>query len=98
MRKSSRLVSVVISHLALLSGLVVLPTVGQSQGVTFPVLNWIPPTTFPAGTTLETLNGQGLLIAGTKASGTIPMWLCLAATPPSAQCNTTYSFAMVGKN
>jgi hypothetical protein len=96
MRNSSRLVSVVFSYFALLSGLVALPTAGQSAPLT--VLNWIPPNSFVPPTTLESLNGDGLLVSGSKASGTIPMWLCLAATTPSAQCNTTYSFAMVGKN
>jgi hypothetical protein len=99
MRNSSRLVSVVFLQVAVLFGLIALPTVGQGgQPTTYPVLNWIPPTTFPAGTTLESLNTAGKLVAGAKASGTIPMWLCLAATPPSTQCNTTYSYAMVGKN
>jgi hypothetical protein len=96
MRKSARLVSVAFSYVALIFGLFALPTVGQGASLT--VLNWIPPNSFPAGTTLESLDAASLLVAGTKASGTIPMWLCSAATPPSAQCNTTHSFAMVGKN
>ena len=96
MRKSSRLVSVVFPHLALVYGLLALPTIGQ--GASLNVRNWIPPNSFVPPTTLESLNGDGLLVSGSKASGTIPMWLCLAASSPSAQCNTTYSFAMVGKN
>jgi hypothetical protein len=96
MHKSARLVSVAFSYVALLCGVFAMPTVGQGASLT--VLNWIPPNSFPAGTTLESLDSANLLITGTKASGTIPMWLCSAAASPSAQCNTTYSFAMVGKN
>jgi hypothetical protein len=96
MLKSSRLVSVVFSHLTLLCGLFALPTIGQGKPLT--VLNWIPPNSFVPSTTLEALNTDGLLVSGSKSSGTIPMWLCLAASSPSTQCNTTYSFAMVGKN
>jgi len=97
MRKSSRLVSVVFSYLAVIVGLFALPTMGQSQ-VTYPVLNWIPPNSFPAGTTVDSLNTAGLLVPGTKASGTIPMWLCsITATTPHPLCSAD-SFAMVGKD
>ena len=85
-----------LSHLALIFGPLALSTVGQGAPLT--VLNWIPPNSFNPPATLDSLNTAGLLVSGSKASGTIPMWLCLAATTPSAQCNTTYSFAMVGKN
>jgi hypothetical protein len=107
MRKSSRLVSVVFSHLALLSGLVALPTVGQGAALT--VLNWIPPNSFvppPTNpptpppippTTLDSLNTDGLLVSGSKASGTIAMWLCSITATTHPLCSTS-SFAMVGKD
>ena len=110
MRISSRLVSVVFSHLALLCGLVALPTVGQSGSLS--VLNWIPPTpltgspcdffTYPATTPPPPAGTCPTSIAGAKeVTGTIPMWLStdtastvLYGTPPQ----TTQPIAMVGKD
>jgi hypothetical protein len=103
MRKSSRLVSVVFSQVAVLLGLIALPTVGQGAPLT--VLNWIPPNSLiplatvpPAPpTTLDSLYTAGLLVAGTKPSGTIPMWLCSTTATTHPLCSTN-SFAMVGKD
>jgi hypothetical protein len=111
MRKRSRLLSVAFTQFALLVALIVLPTAGQSTSPTPPeppasppytVLNWIPHVSeycpncgLAAGTTLDSLNQNGLLVSGTKASGTVPMWLCSSGT----QCaGTGYEFAMVGND
>jgi hypothetical protein len=103
MRKSSRLVSVVFSHLALLCGLFALPTAGLSQGVTYPVLNWIPPppltgspcdfftfpaTTPPPGTCPTSITGAK------EITGNIPMWLGADTTSNPV----VYNFAMIGKD
>jgi hypothetical protein len=103
MHKNARLVSVAFSYVALLCGVFAMPTVGQGAPLT--VLNWIPPnslvppvTTPPTPpTTLDSLNTAGLLVPGTKASGTIPMWLCSTAATTHPLCSTN-SFAMVGKD
>jgi hypothetical protein len=103
MRKSARLVSVAFSYVALIFGLFALPTVGQGAPLT--VLNWIPPNSFvppvttppTPPTTLDSLNTDGLLVPGSKASGTIPMWLCSTAATTHPLCSTN-SFAMVGKD
>jgi hypothetical protein len=101
MHKSARLVSVVFSCVALIFGLFAMPTVGQGAPLT--VLNWIPPTS-PSIASLAPCSfvAPTCIIppatTSAKTTGTIPMWLCSAAASPSAQCNTTYSFAMVGKN
>ena len=100
MRKSSRLVSVVFSHLALLCGLFALPTAGLSQGVTYPVLNWIPPT-LAHGLSVRFLYLSGnyaaapcpASITGAKEiTGNIPMWLGGTLLHPVANP------AMVGKD
>jgi hypothetical protein len=107
MRKRSRLLSVAFTQPALFVALIALPTAGQSTSPPPPgpppsppytVLNWIPHASaycmscgLAPGTTLDSLNSQGLLVAGTKASGTVPIWLCSSGT----QC-ANYQFAMVG--
>jgi hypothetical protein len=90
MRKRSRLMSVALSHLALIVGLCALPTLGQSQ-TTFPSLNWTPPidfaggspASFPVGTTATSL----------ITTGTIPMW-----AGSDTFNSVTYNFSMVGKD
>src|SRR5205814_1917750 len=108
MRNSSRLLSVVISHLALLSGLVALPTAGQSKPLN--VLNWIPPAsltgspcdffTFPA--TTPPPGTCPTSIAGAKGvTSTIPMWLSsdtASSVPYGTPPQTTQPVAMVGKD
>jgi hypothetical protein len=96
--------SVAFTQFALLIALIALPTAGRSTSPSAPplppytVMNWIPHTSsfcpncgLAAGTTLDSLNSEGLLVAGTKASGTVPMWLCSSGI----QC-ANYQFAMVG--
>ncbi len=95
MRKSYRLVSVVFSRLVVLSGLIALPAAGH--GAALNVLNWIPPNSLLPPTTLDALNTGGLLVSGTKPSGTIPMWLCSTTATTHPLCSTN-SFAMVGKD
>jgi hypothetical protein len=103
MHKSTGLVSVAFSCVALISGVFAMPTVGQGAPLT--VLNWIPPISFvppvtappTPPTTLDSLNTDGLLVPGTKASGTIPMWLCSTTAATHPLCSTN-SFAMVGKD
>ena len=82
---SSRLVSVVFSHLALLCGLLALPTPGQSQGVNFPVLNWIPPTSLTGSPCDFFVSGCGSKLG----TGIIQMWSGMDGTHP---------FAMVGRD
>jgi hypothetical protein len=100
MRKRSRLLSVAFTQLALLIALIALPTAGRSTSPPsappsppYTVMNWIPHTSglLAAGKTLDDLNTEGLLVTGTKASGTVPIWLCSSGT----QC-AHYEFAMVG--
>jgi hypothetical protein len=85
MRKRSRLVSVAFSHLALVIGLCALPTVGQSAPPQYPMLNWIPATGFPGGTTATSL----------IVVGTIPMW---PGSDTISSTMATYDFSMVGKD
>jgi len=98
MRKSCRPSTVVLSCLAVILGLLVLPMVGQGAPLT--VLNWIPPTsfasgatpcdffTFPTTTTCPTTSTAGAKVV----TGTIPMWL------GSDTSSVVYNFAMVGKD
>jgi hypothetical protein len=62
MRSRSRLVSVALSHLAVMVGLCALPTSGQSAALN--VVNWFQPGGFPSGTDPTTL----------ISTHTIPMW------------------------
>jgi hypothetical protein len=101
MRDCSRLVSVVLSHLALLCGLVALPTVGQSNPLN--VLNWIPPTSpLIAGMALCNFVAPTCASPSAKTSGTIPMWLSSDTTssvpygPPPPQ--PALPVAMVGND
>jgi hypothetical protein len=95
MGKSSRPSSVLFSCLAVIVGLFALPTAGQSAPLN--VLKWIPPNSFVPLATLDSLNTAGLLVPGTKASGTIAMWLCSITATTHPLCSTS-SFAMVGKD
>jgi hypothetical protein len=85
MYKRSRLLAVAFSVVV---GLIT-PTAGQSS----PVLNWTPPSAFPTGTTVDSLNTAGL-INSTK-SGTIPIWV---PSNPDISNLVNYKFAMVGKD
>jgi hypothetical protein len=94
MRKSTRLVSVVFSHLALLFGLVSLPTVGQ--GAPLNVLNWIPPTSSSLLTKAPCDFVAPTCDTSATSSGTIPMWLSsntASSVPYSAE-----PIAMVGQD
>jgi hypothetical protein len=109
MHKSTRLVSVAFSYVALIVGLFALPSVGHGDGVTYPVLNWIPPTslaggspceffTFPAPATTTPPTPPTTCpttsTAGAKeVTGIIPMWLS-----SDTSNSVVYNFAMVGKD
>src|ERR1700729_1921028 len=103
MHKSARLVSVAFSYVALLCGVCAIPTVGQGQGVTFPVLNWIPPTSLAGGspcqfftlttTTPPTTCPTTSTTGAKEITGIIPMWLS-----SDTSSSVVYNFAMVGKD
>jgi hypothetical protein len=106
MRKSSRLVSVVFSYLAVILALSAVPAMGQA---TLTVTSWFPPIstsltgspltgspcdyfTFPAATPATTCPTTST--AGVKeVTGTIPMWL-----GSDTSNSVVYNFAMVGKD
>ncbi len=86
MRKRFRVLSVVFSRLALIAGLLVLPTVGHSISpcaTTCPIYNWIPPSS------LGGASPSDFVTTPTDDTHTVPMWLGL---------DNGYYFAMAGKD
>jgi hypothetical protein len=101
-----RLVSVAFAQLAVVVGLIALPTAGRSAQPQPPsapstVLNWIPPLSSSLMT--SSLCDFFTPVCPTtpttvrSSTGLIPMWLCSSAANSATQC-ANYQFAMVGND